>query len=128
MSFKPNGKTYKSSRYEEFKQTLSHSVYIHLLFNFFKVLLWQVSVATNPLIFVIATFSRSVLIIYLLVSCNKQLFSRMREARHLTCLYTFHLFLHFSATRCVKTKKMSRPTDSLRKLLITTYQEVNDQH
>ena len=39
-----------------------------------KVLLWQASVATGPHVFVIATCIRSELIIYLLVSCNKQFF------------------------------------------------------
>ena len=54
-----------------------------------KVLLWQASVATGPHVFVIATCIRSELIIYLLVSCNKQLSKRASCARYSLCLYTY---------------------------------------
>ena len=61
---------------------------IHILV-WLKVLLWQTSVATGPHVFVIATCIRSELIIYLLVSCNKQLSTRTASARYVGCLDTF---------------------------------------
>ncbi len=91
------------------------------------MLLWQASVATSPHVFVIATCIWSELIIYLLVSCNKQFFSTIYRARHLPCLYTYLLSFCTDFSVCVKTQKMSCPLYWREKLLITTYQEVNDQ-
>ncbi len=99
---------------------------IIILFNE-KVLLWQASIATSPHVFVIATCIWSELIIYLLVSCNKQFFSRTHRARHLSCLCTFYSLRTWGYPVCVKTWEMSCPLWSREKLLITTYQEVNDQ-
>ena len=62
---------------------------LFFLFCCWKVLLWQASIATSPLVFVIATCIWSEEIIYLLVSCNKQLFSCICGARHLSDLFTF---------------------------------------
>ena len=58
-----------------------------------KVLLWQTSIATSPHNFVIATCIWSDLIIYLLVSCNKQLSSTPIGARHLSRPYTCFFWL-----------------------------------
>jgi len=91
-----------------------------------KMLLWQASVATNPHVFVIATCFWSEMIIYLLVSCNKQLFSWFCRARHLSCFYTLQVLSVLCNKECVKTRQMSCPLYSRGKLLITTYQEVND--
>ena len=53
------------------------------------MLLWQSSVATRPLIFVIATCIWSELIIYLLVSCNKQLVQSLTDRQHQLCPITY---------------------------------------
>ena len=52
------------------------------------MLLWQVGVTTIPHFFVIATWIWSDEIIYLLVSCNKQLFSYIDWVRLVWCPYT----------------------------------------
>ena len=62
--------------------------YSSFLYDWWKELLWQISVTTDPHIFVIATCIWSELIIYLLVSCNKQLSSSVACARYLSCLDT----------------------------------------
>jgi hypothetical protein len=90
------------------------------------VLLWQTSVATSPLIFVIATCIWSVKIIYLLVNCNKQFFWGSCRSRHHACPHTFLPSFCLIDMVCVKTSQMSCLTGSAEKLLITTYQEVND--
>jgi hypothetical protein len=92
------------------------------------VLLWQTSVATSPLIFVIATCIWSVKIIYLLVSCNKQFFWGSCRSRHHACPHTFSPSSCLIDVVCVKTSQMSCLAGSAEKLLITTYQEVNDLH
>mgnify|MGYP006897138972 CR=1 FL=1 len=94
----------------------------------FQMLLWQISVTTDPRIFVIATCFWSELIIYLLVSCNKQLFSSISSARQPFCSYTYRAFFFPSCvSECVQTEEMSCVLRWREKLLITTYQEVNDQ-
>jgi hypothetical protein len=101
-------------------------VLFKLLLNCEKMLLWQTCVATSPHIFVIATCMWSEWIIYLLVSCNKQLFSSIYETHAFCRSYTFLLSFTYSDMICVKTQQMSCLTYSPEKLLIKTYQEVND--
>ena len=79
-----------------------------------KVLLWQASVATSPHVFVIATCIRSDLIIYLLVSCNKQFSTQASCARCSRCLYTYRSDrgrqreAHSDTQRQAKEKRTSR--------------------
>ena len=85
------------------------------------MLLWQSSVATRPHVFVIATCIWSELIIYLLVSCNKQLSSLVCCARHLHCLYTFHSFAYRDKrTQQARTSERHITYTAQRTLLITT--------
>ncbi len=102
------------------KQQNACKCYLFFLF-YEKMLLWQASIATSPHVFVIATCIRSVLIIYLLVSCNKQFFSWTHRSRHLSCFYTFYSLHTSGYPVCVKTWEVSRPLRSREKLLITTY-------
>ena len=90
------------------------------------MLLWQVGVATIPHVFVIATWIWSDEIIYLLVSCNKQLFLCIYGARHVLCLYTCYKTMIQREEGRVKMGKIWCLMDAREKLLITTYQEVND--
>ena len=66
------------------------------------------------------------MIIYLLVSCNKQLFSTFACARPLSCPDTSTTCSLSLTVRCVETSKYSSASERREKLLITTYQEVND--
>ena len=101
--------------------------YVWFVFSFgMKVLLWQISVATDPRVFVIATWMWSEMIIYLLVSCNKQLFSSFACARIFRCLHTSNSQRERASGRCVGTRERSCASERWEKLLITTYQEVND--
>ena len=90
------------------------------------MLLWQVDVTINPHDFVIATCIWSVQIIYLLVSCNKQFFSLRCGARYSSYFDTSRSSRSLFCTLSVETKTKSGSASQREKLLITTYQEVND--
>ena len=69
------------------------------------------------------------MIIYLLVSCNKQLFSTFACARQLSRVSTHRpntLLEENKQRMCRDIEKRSRARERREKLLITTYQEVND--
>ena len=55
------------------------------------------------------------------------------KVKSMACIMSWHIpsdtvVCKASNMKCVKTEKISCATDYCRKLLITTYQEVNDQH
>lgn len=70
---------------------------------FRETLLWQISVATDPHVFVIATCMWSAEIIYLLVSCNKRPFSSFSCVWHLSCLDTYSTSVHLSVSYMERT-------------------------
>ncbi len=73
----------------ELISAISQIIHVLLLFFSFwqKMSLRQASVTTSPHVFVIATCIWSELIIYVLVSCNKQLYSTIQRPQHLPSLY-----------------------------------------
>jgi len=98
----------------------SERLKVNMLFISSEMLLWQVSVATSPHVFVIATCIWLEWIIYLLVSWNKQLYWRVCQTRHLFRFYTYRIDSNERKKECVRTWESMCTIGEWKQLLITT--------